>query len=147
MVDVMAKDVTHRQAIARCLVRTTATVAAESWAASCARVAGVQAAKQTAALVPLCHPLPLDSTSIELVSGEGSIEVVATTDAWGKTGVEMEALTACAVAGLSLVVSVLEEDPQASIDALAVWHKAGGRSGTWARVEGPGGTGAVERGR
>ena len=147
MVDVSAKEVTYRRAVARCVVTTHVTVPPDSWAVSCAKVAGIQAAKRTSDLIPLCHPLSIDATTIEVVPQVSSIEIKATTEVWAKTGVEMEALTACATAGLSLVVSVLDEDPEASIGELAVEHKSGGKSGSWDRVVGPTGIVHIERSR
>lgn len=142
MVDVLGKPMTRRVAEARCVVRTGADTAALladppggiDLLAS-AQVAGVQAAKQTAALVPLCHPIRLDSVRVEIATTPGGFTVVARTEITERTGVEMEALTACTAAALTLVAACLEQDRQALVDDLAVWHKAGGRSGTWVRRE------------
>ncbi|MGH9087798.1 MAG: cyclic pyranopterin monophosphate synthase MoaC [Acidimicrobiales bacterium] len=136
MVDVTAKPVTARQAVARCVVRGERDAmrqldAAEPIAA--ARVAGIQAAKLTYQLIPLCHPLLLDDlwVDIEAVDDGFSVQAVATVQ--DRTGVEMEALTACGAAGLSLVMALLPFDPRAAVGGLALWHKSGGRTGTWER--------------
>jgi cyclic pyranopterin monophosphate synthase len=141
MVDVTGKPPTRRLAVARCRVVTTH----EALTALCstqtgidpveaARVAAVYGAKQTSSLIPLCHPLHFDHLSIEIeVHGE-EIEIVATCGVVDRTGVEMEALTACAVAGLSLVHCLLEFDPGVFVDGLTLWYKSGGRSGEWRRT-------------
>lgn len=146
MVDVTGKAVTARRAVARAVVHTTAEVA--SVFARCdpdplvtARVAGVQAAKRTAELIPLCHPLPVSRLLVEVHPEPRRIEVTALAEVMERTGVEMEALTACAVAGLSLVAALQSADPAARLDELTLWHKSGGRSGTWERIP----TGEVAR--
>ncbi len=139
MVDVTGKAVTARRALARAVVHTSAEVAGVF--AHCdpdplvaARVAGVQAAKRTAELIPLCHPLPVSRLLVEVHPGDHRIEVTALAEVVERTGVEMEALTACAVAGLSLVAALKGADPAAWLDELTLWHKSGGRSGTWERT-------------
>jgi cyclic pyranopterin monophosphate synthase len=140
MVDVTAKATTERRAVARCVVRTSAPgeILDDPWLVGCARVAGVQAAKATASLIPLCHPLPIDETDVEIGACDEGLEIRATTSVAAKTGVEMEALTACAAAGLSVVSFLVDVDPAALIDDLTLWHKSGGRSGRFDR-RGPGG--------
>lgn len=137
MVDVTAKRVTLRRAVARCVVVTSAgpEVLDDSWMTTCAEIAGMQAAKATSTLIPLCHPLPLDNTEVAVARGPGpgKLEVVASTEVWARTGVEMEALCACAVAGLTVVLALSRIDPSAYIDELTLWHKSGGRSGTYRR--------------
>jgi len=140
MVDVTAKPLTRRLAVARCAVVTTVDAVEVLGAVrdgidpvETARVAGVQAAKQTSSLIPLCHPIRLDRVSVDVQVSAHRIEITAVTDIVERTGVEMEALTACAIAGLSLVASMLEIDPDASIEDLTLWHKSGGRSGVWSR--------------
>jgi len=140
MVDVNAKEVTMRVAEARCSVRTTADVPAVLASrpgghdlVEMARSAGVQAAKLTSTLIPLCHPLLIDRSFIDVAVVEGGMAVRAVTTVTGRTGVEIEALTACAVAGLVLVEALFDHDPGASMESLAVWHKSGGRTGTWER--------------
>jgi len=99
-----------------------------------ARVSGVQAAKQTWSLIPLCHPLRLDRVAVEVDVASHCVTVSALTEIDERTGVEMEALTACAMCALSLLSVLLEVDPAASIEQLTVWHKSGGRSGDWGRA-------------
>ena len=100
---------------------------------SAARIAGLGAAKQTSSLIPLCHPLPLTGLELTFKVGSDFVEVVATTETIGQTGVEMEALTACAIAALTVLCAVRAKDPLAFIDGLTLWEKSGGRSGTWKR--------------
>ena len=140
MVDVTGKDVTRRVAEARCTVQTSADVAAVLASRSgghdlveMARSAGVQAAKLTSTLIPLCHPLLIDGSVVDVAMIDGGVAVRAVTTVAGRTGVEIEALTACAVAGLVLVQAFLDHDPWASMEGLTVWHKSGGRTGTWER--------------
>jgi cyclic pyranopterin phosphate synthase len=140
MVDVTAKPLTRRLAVARCVVVSTVDAAAALGNArdgidpvEAARVAGVQAAKQTSSLIPLCHPIRSDRVSVDIQATAHRIEITAVTEIVERTGVEMEALTACAIAGVSLVGSMLEIDPNASIEDLTLWHKSGGRSGAWLR--------------
>lgn len=137
MVDVTHKAVTER------LARASATVAGLADALRFveehpevlneARMAGVSAAKSTSELIPLCHPLALDSTVIDFVIRSQAIDVRATTGTIGQTGVEMEALVACATAALSLVARLRTTDPGASIESLGLEEKRGGRSGLWVR--------------
>jgi cyclic pyranopterin monophosphate synthase len=141
MVDVTAKPLTRRLAVARCAVLTTVEAAAALGGArdgmdpvEAARVAGMQGAKQTSSLIPLCHPIRIDRVSVDIRVTADRIEITAVTEIVERTGVEMEALTACAVAGLNLVDSLLDLDPDVSIDGLALWHKSGGRSGEWQRI-------------
>lgn len=145
MVDISAKRSTRRTAMARCLVVTSAQLGElearddEIDPALCARIAGVSAAKRTSDLIPLCHSLNLNDVNIDLDQRERGVEVTATVTATQRTGVEMEALTACAFAGLSIVNSLASEDPNAWIDELVLLRKEGGKSGNWGRlVEGSG---------
>ena len=140
MVDVTGKDPTLRIAEARCSVRTTADIA-DLLAGSVtgtdlvesARFSGILAAKQTSSLVPLCHPIRLDGIAVDIQQAPDGFRVVAEAAITDRTGVEMEALTACAVAALVLVQPLLETDPLTSIEELTLWRKTGGRSGTWRR--------------
>jgi len=140
MVDVTNKRPTKRRAMARCLVVTTANLdALEPWPDGidplhAARVAGVHAAKRTADLIPLCHSLNLNDVDVQLSSYQGGVEISATVTATQRTGVEMEALTACAFAALSVVDSLKTSDPYARIDDLVLLKKEGGKSGTWGRL-------------
>lgn len=131
MVDVTAKRPTERRAVAACRVVTGAPGPVEAAALGEARVAGLQAAKRVGTLVPLCHPLPLDHVSVDLVEHEGVVEITAVAATTARTGVEMEALTACAVAALSVVGACGALAPV--VDGLTLLEKTGGRSGTWRR--------------
>jgi cyclic pyranopterin phosphate synthase len=140
MVDVTSKRITRRLAVARCLVVTTADISAleprddQIDPILCARIAGVLAAKKTSDLIPLCHTLGLNDVDVELTLEDRGIEVTTTVTATQRTGVEMEALTACAFAALSIVDSLKEMDPLAQIDELELMKKEGGKSGNWGRL-------------
>jgi cyclic pyranopterin phosphate synthase len=140
MVDVTNKRPTKRQASAHCLVVTTADLHALEPRtdgidpAHAARVAGVHAAKKTSDLIPLCHSLNLNDVDVQLAPYEGGIEIAATVTATQRTGVEMEALIACAFAALSIMDSLQGTDPNARIDDLVLMKKEGGTSGTWGRL-------------
>jgi cyclic pyranopterin phosphate synthase len=144
MVDVSGKEPTTRTAVATGVVHTTTEVVAllagdglpKGDALATARIAGIMAAKRTSDLVPLCHPLALSSVKVDLVLGEAEVRISATVRTTDRTGVEMEALTAVSVAGLTLHDMVKAVDPSASIDAVRVERKEGGKSGTWIRPEG-----------
>ncbi len=140
MVDVTAKVPSRRQAEARCRVdlapaALTAMAGAGPGAAvlDAAQVAGVMAAKRTSTLIPLCHPLPLGTVAVTARIEGGAVVVVATVEAFAQTGVEMEALTACAVAALTVVHAHRHTDPRPVVDDVCVWEKSGGRSGAWGR--------------
>ncbi|GMU78726.1 MAG: cyclic pyranopterin monophosphate synthase accessory protein 3 [Acidimicrobiia bacterium] len=141
MVDVTAKDATHRRAIARCKVFMEASTASRIASGAItkgdvlavARVAGIQAAKQTSNLVPLCHPLLVGSVYVNFQIEERHVEVEAQVDTVDRTGVEMEALTACAVAALTVYDMCKSIDRSMLIGDLALWEKTGGRSGTYRR--------------
>jgi cyclic pyranopterin phosphate synthase len=142
MVDVMGKQRTHRVAVARAVVVMSPELSEPlvSWDAlaemiESARYAGIMAAKQTAKLIPLCHPIELDSVVVEVRPQRDRFEVQAVAQIVERTGVEMEALTACAVAALTLVGAIHDRDPGASVEDLTLWHKSGGRSGTWDRSD------------
>ena len=142
MVDVTAKPLTQRIALARCRIVTTADatqILGERRdgldVVEASRCAGVQAAKQAATLIPLCHPIRIDRVAIDIRVEEHCVEISAVTEILERTGVEIEALTACAVCALALLQPLMDVDPQASIEDLALWHKSGGRSGTWERAE------------
>jgi cyclic pyranopterin monophosphate synthase len=146
MVDVTAKDVTKRQATARGVLRTRADVVEriasgdlpKGEAIATARVAGIMGAKRTPDLVPLCHPLPLSGVDIDITPVSdvaGTVEIVATVRTTGRTGVEMEALTAVTVAGLTLYDMIKAVDRAAVLSDIEVVAKSGGKSGDWARGE------------
>jgi len=140
MVDVTAKPLTRRRAVARCAVITKVD-AVEALGdtrhridpVEAARVAGIQAAKQTFSLVPLCHSIRVEQVSVDVDISPHRIEITAVSEIVERTGVEMEALTACAFACLTLICSLLELDPDVSMEELTLWHKSGGRSGEWQR--------------
>lgn len=150
MVDVGEKDVTARTAIASGAItmkpETLALIREDGLkkgdALGVARVAGIMAAKQTAQLIPLCHPLPLTAVSVEfkLIDGleMGRIEVMARTETVARTGIEMEALTAASVACLTLYDMAKAVDRTMSIDAIRLEYKNGGRSGEFRRNHGTG---------
>lgn len=141
MVDVSAKAVTEREASAECLVRmlpaTLETLRsaqlAKGDALGVARVAGIMAAKRTSDLIPLCHPLPISGVAVDFEQLDVGVRVIATVRVTGRTGVEMEALTAAAVAGLSLIDMVKSVERGVWIEGVRLLTKKGGRSGEWQR--------------
>ena len=92
-------------------------------------------AKRTPELIPLCHPIGLHGVVVELTLTDESVEITATTKTADRTGVEMEALTAVATAGLALIDMIKAVDPAASLDAVRVLRKEGGKTGVWVRPE------------
>ena len=145
MVDVTAKDATHRRAVARCRVHmqpeTSSAIASgaiqKGDVLAVARVAGIQAAKQTANLLPLCHPLLVGSVYVNFRIEHDHIEIETNVDTVDRTGVEMEALTACAVAALTIYDMCKSIDRAMTVGELALWEKTGGRSGTFRREAAP----------
>jgi cyclic pyranopterin phosphate synthase len=143
MVDVSAKAVTARRAVAAGRLATTAEVVAllrgdglpKGDALAVARLAGIMGAKRTPDLVPLCHPIGLHGVTVDLRITDTGVDITATTRTADRTGVEMEALTAVAVAGLALIDMVKAVDPAASIEAVRVLRKEGGKTGEWVRPE------------
>ena len=141
MVDVTEKAVTRRTAVAAGTLHTTAEVIGlvssgglpKGDALATARVAGILAAKRTPDLIPLCHQLALTGVDVDFEIGSAEIAVTATVHTADRTGVEMEALTAVSVAGLTLYDMIKAVDPAARIDDIRVLRKAGGRRGAWAR--------------
>jgi cyclic pyranopterin monophosphate synthase len=143
MVDVGAKPATERRAVARATVRVSPQTASRLEAGDApkgdvlgtARIAGIQAAKRTAELIPLCHPLALTFVGVEgaIDRSEGAITLTAEARTTGPTGVEMEALTAAAVAALTVYDMVKGIERAATIEEVALMEKSGGRSGTWRR--------------
>ena len=159
MVDVSAKPVTSRTATARArvvmhpdtLAMIEAGTAKKGDVLGVARLAGIMAAKRTADLIPLCHPLPIAAVTVELTpdraenapgesgpresgSRESGIEIAATVRATGQTGVEMEALTAASVAALTVYDMCKAVDRGMRIEGLRVVHKAGGKSGEFTQA-------------
>jgi cyclic pyranopterin phosphate synthase len=143
MVDVTGKPVTSRVAVATGVVRTTAEVVAllasnglkKGDAIAVARIAGIMGAKRTPDLVPLCHPLPITGVTLDFTLGDDSVAITATVRTGGRTGVEMEALTAVAVAGLTLHDMIKAVDPAAVLSEVRVERKEGGKTGVWTRPE------------
>ncbi|MDQ3406348.1 MAG: cyclic pyranopterin monophosphate synthase MoaC [Actinomycetota bacterium] len=141
MVDVSDKAVTARTAVATGIVRTTAEVIGllrrdglpKGDALATARIAGIMGAKRTPDLIPLCHPIALSGVRVELVLDESSVSITATVRTTDRTGVEMEALTAVAVCGLTLHDMIKAVDPGAVLDAVRVESKDGGKTGAWTR--------------
>ena len=143
MVDVSAKEPTTRTAVASGVLRTTAEVVEllrrdglpKGDALATARIAGIMAAKRTPDLVPLCHPIALSGVVVELEAEGAEVRVRATVHTTDRTGVEMEALTAVAVAGLALHDMIKAVDPAAVLDSVRLVRKEGGKTGTWTRPE------------
>jgi cyclic pyranopterin phosphate synthase len=141
MVDVSHKPVTERTATARARFSTTAEVVAllrrdglpKGDALAVARIAGIAAAKKTPDLVPLCHSLGLHAVQVDLDPGESWVDITATTRTADRTGVEMEAMTAVLVAGLTLYDMVKAVDRAATITDVRLVAKSGGKSGEWTR--------------
>jgi cyclic pyranopterin monophosphate synthase len=150
MVDVTGKPWTRRRAMARCRVVTSRPYvvtrvdgsseapsdAEHTWpeVSLAARLAGIQAAKQTPMLIPLCHPLTVSAVDVRLWITRAGIEIESRAETTGPTGVEMEALTACAVAAMTVVCALGPTREDVSVEDLALWEKSGGRSGTWIRA-------------
>jgi cyclic pyranopterin phosphate synthase len=143
MVDVGDKEPTARRAVARAVVRMSATTAARVAAGNApkgdvlgvARIAGIQAAKRTGELIPLCHPLGLDHVDVDaqLDAEAGTVTLTATAAVTARTGVEMEAMTAAAVAALTVYDMVKGLERGVVIEAVGLMSKSGGRSGDWTR--------------
>jgi cyclic pyranopterin phosphate synthase len=141
MVDVSGKDVTVRTATATGRVLVSPEVVAllrgkgvpKGDALAVARIAGIQAAKRTPDLIPLCHPIAIHAVEVDLEVTDDAVLVRAVVRTADRTGVEMEALTSVAVAGLALIDMVKAVDPAAVISDVRVEEKTGGRSGRWRR--------------
>ncbi|GAA4480629.1 cyclic pyranopterin monophosphate synthase MoaC [Microbacterium panaciterrae] len=139
MVDVTDKAVTRREARAQAVLQTTAEVVSriadgtlpKGEALGTARIAGIMGAKQTSALIPLCHPLPLSKVTVDFEPKDDRIRILATAVTKGVTGVEMEALTAASVAALTLYDMIKAVDKHAVITDIRVLAKSGGKSGDW----------------
>ncbi len=140
MVDVSAKAETRREAEASAFVAMSAATLAElprnpkGNPLEVARIAGIQAAKRTAELIPMCHPLPLSHVDVRVEPAEGGIAVRATAATTAQTGVEMEALTAAAVAALTVYDMCKAADKGIVIREVRLESKSGGKSGTWRRT-------------
>ncbi|MEV5238762.1 cyclic pyranopterin monophosphate synthase MoaC [Streptomyces cinnamoneus] len=149
MVDVSAKEITARTARAsgRVVVapRVVELLRGEGLpkgdALATARIAGIMGAKRTPELIPLCHPLALSGVTVDLTVADDAVEILATVRTTDRTGVEMEAMTAVAVAGLTVVDMVKAVDKGAVVTDIRVEEKTGGKSGDWSRPEGDAGAG------
>lgn len=145
MVDVTPKEPTHRRAVARCKVmmnaQTTAAIAnrevKKGDVLAVARVAGIQAAKRTSDMIPLCHPLLVGAVHVNFEIGDDHIAVEAQVETVERTGVEMEALHACAVAALTIYDMCKSADREMVIGELTLWEKTGGRQGSYRREADP----------
>ncbi|MFZ2012586.1 MAG: cyclic pyranopterin monophosphate synthase MoaC [Nocardioides sp.] len=141
MVDVSGKQVSARQAVAAGRVLVSPEVVGLLRGAgvpkgdtlAVARLAGIMGAKQTPSLIPLCHPLALSGVTVDLDVADDAVEITATVRTNDRTGVEMEALTAVAVAGLTVIDMVKAVDKRAVITDVRVLSKSGGKSGDWTR--------------
>ncbi|HEX4400004.1 MAG TPA: cyclic pyranopterin monophosphate synthase MoaC [Galbitalea sp.] len=141
MVDVSGKEPSARRAVAQAVLTTRADVVAavlagdlpKGEAIGTARIAGIMAAKQTSSLIPLCHPLPLTSITVDITGAADALTVVATVATTAQTGVEMEALTAASIAALTLYDMIKAVDKLAVIGDIKVLTKSGGKSGDWSR--------------
>jgi cyclic pyranopterin phosphate synthase len=141
MVDVSEKEPSARTAVATGVLRTTKAVIEllrrdglpKGDALATARIAGIMGAKRTPELVPLCHPIALTGVAVDLRPEADAVHITATVRTTDRTGVEMEALTAVAVAGLALHDMIKAVDPAAVLDQVRVERKDGGKTGTWTR--------------
>jgi cyclic pyranopterin phosphate synthase len=141
MVDVSGKEPSARRAVAQAVLTTRSDVVAavlagdlpKGEAIGTARIAGIMAAKQTSSLIPLCHPLPLTSITVDITGAADALTVVATVATTAQTGVEMEALTAASIAALTLYDMIKAVDKLAVIGDIKVLTKSGGKSGDWSR--------------
>jgi cyclic pyranopterin phosphate synthase len=141
MVDVGAKEITDRRAVARAAVRMSAETAGavrdgdapKGDVVGTARIAGIQAAKRTAELIPLCHPLPLSFVDVRIAVGDDRVEIEAEARTSAQTGVEMEALTAASVAALTVYDMVKGLERGVEITEIALVEKSGGRH-DWRRT-------------
>jgi cyclic pyranopterin phosphate synthase len=143
MVDVTPKEPTHRRAVARCKVFMTPATAsaiatrevAKGDVLAVARVAGIQAAKRTSDMIPLCHPLLVGAVTIDFEIADDHVVIEAQVDTVERTGVEMEALHACSVAALTIYDMCKSADRGMVIGEMALWEKTGGRSGVYRRPD------------
>ena len=143
MVDVGEKEATRRRAVARCVINmeeATASAIADGNSKkgdvlAVARIAGIQAAKRTSDIIPLCHPLLISKVSVDLSVGERSVEIESVVETTGPTGVEMEALHACTAAALTIYDMCKALDRAMVISEVMLVEKSGGRSGTFRRPE------------
>ncbi len=145
MIDVGAKPITHRVAVAGGRLQTTSEVISlvradglpKADVLATARIAGIAGAKRTSELIPLAHLLPLDGVTVDFDLGTDSIEIRASVSVTARTGVEMEALTAVAMAGLTLHDMIKAVDPAAVLGDIKLISKSGGKRGRWTRESSP----------
>ena len=145
MVDIGSKTVTRRTAVAQGFVQASSELldairedrVAKGSVLQVAQLAGIQAAKRTDELIPLCHSLPLDVVHVELVLTDDGVEITAEASTSWKTGVEMEALTAATVAALTVIDMGKAIDPAMTIKHIQLMRKTGGKRGEWLRPEAP----------
>lgn len=143
MVDVSGKEITARTATAagtvrvspECLAALRGGTVPKGDALAVARIAGIQGAKRTADLIPLCHPIGISGVDVAVEVTDEAVEITATVRTAERTGVEMEALTAVSVAGLAVVDMIKALDRAAVITDVRVLSKSGGRRGDWRRPE------------
>ena len=143
VIDVTPREPTHRRALARCRVsmlpETTTLVAnnaiTKGDVLAAARIAGIGAAKRTAELIPMCHPVLVGTIAGNFSIGDDYVEVEAQVETVDRTGVEMEAMMACTTAALTIYDMCKSSDRTMTIDHVALWEKSGGRSGPWRRSE------------
>lgn len=143
MVEVGDKEETHRVAVAEAEVvmppelvdRFFAADLPKGDAAAVARIAGIGAAKKTSDLIPLCHPIPITGVEVALERSGRGLRVLATVTTTGRTGVEMEAMTAVAIAALTVYDMVKGVDREVSVERVRLLRKSGGRSGDWKRLD------------
>ncbi len=143
MVDVGAKSPTERKAVAAGRIRMSAEAlfairegdAPKGDVLAAARIAGIMAAKKTGDLIPLCHPLALDSVTVDFAFEEGAVRATATASLTGKTGVEMEAMTAASIALLTIYDMAKALDKAMVIEGVRLLSKSGGKSGEWRAPE------------
>lgn len=144
MVDVGAKDVTQRTASAQAVITMkpetlcmiVGGTAPKGDVFACARIAGIMAAKKTSELIPMCHPLPIDSVKIDIEPiSDTKVRLVSTLRCTHKTGIEMEALTAASVAALTIYDMCKAVDRSMRVDEVLLLHKSGGKSGEYNREQ------------
>ncbi len=142
MVDVTGREVTVRIADTSAQVNLSASVVAllrdgatpKGDVLSTARIAGIMAAKKTSELIPLCHPIAINTISIDLAITDSGVAIKARVITSDRTGVEMEALTAVSVAGLTIIDMIKALDPAATITDIRIDSKSGGKNGDWKRA-------------
>lgn len=145
MVDVSEKDITQRTASAQAVITMNAETlrmitdhtVPKGDVFSCARIAGIMAAKKTSELIPMCHPIPIDSVKIDIYAiSDTQVRLISTLRCTHKTGIEMEALTAVSVAALTIYDMCKAADRGMRIDEVFLLHKAGGKSGEYIKGQG-----------